>query len=56
MCGASGLTRIHLDPLRDVQLNEPCGWCSECGNELYPYNRDGICEKCRENNNDTLSD
>ena len=35
MCGASGLTRIHLDPLRDAQQEPVYAYCRECGGEIY---------------------
>ena len=39
-----------LDPLRDVQLTPPAGYCRVCGGELNVYELDlydGLCEECR---------
>lgn len=41
-----------LPPLRDNQDRPPSGWCVGCGCELYPYDSGGLCETCKEENED----
>ena len=36
---------MWADPLRDVQLRMPAGWCARCGDELY--GDEELCARCR---------
>lgn len=43
---------IYTDPLRDAQTTPPAGTCARCGYELYPCDSGGLCETCKEENED----
>ena len=38
---------LNLHPLRDAQDVPSVGTCARCGCELYSYDKDGLCDKCR---------
>lgn len=40
------------EPFKDVQLDDPTGYCLRCGGELYSYDDADFCSECMEDNNE----
>lgn len=39
---------ISADPISDIQLRHPKGYCRKCFAELYEYDDDDLCPVCME--------